>query len=176
MREIVALVLIMAPLSLLSFGGGASILAPLSDATVEHYQWLTKREFIDYFAISRASPGPGAMMVTLIGYKVAGWGGAIAATLAIFLPSSLLCYKVAGIWNRHRGTALHTALERGLMPIGTGLSIAGAIIIQRTSDTGTAGWLIALAAAGIMVWRNIHPMLILGCAGALFMLASLITR
>jgi chromate transporter len=169
MREITALITVLAPLSLLSFGGGASILGPLHDAFVQHYQWLTSREYVDYFAISRASPGPGAMLVTLIGWKLAGWAGALVATIAIFLPSSLLCYRVAGIWNRHRGTPLHRALERGLVPIGTGLTIAGAVITQHTSETGAAGWIVALATTALLTWRNVHPLIVLTCGGMLFL-------
>lgn len=169
MREITALVVVLTPLSLLSFGGGASILAPLHEAFVEHYKWMTSREYIDYFAISRTSPGPGAMLVTLIGWKLAGWTGAVVATIAIFLPSSILCYRVAKIWNRHRGTPLHRALERGLLPIGTGLTMAGAILTQHTAQSGLTGWMIALTAAAILVWRSVHPMLALGVGGALLL-------
>ena len=169
MREIVAIITVMVPLSLLSFGGGASILAPLHEAFVTHYKWLTSREYVDYFAISRSSPGPGAMLVTLIGWKLAGWSGALVATVAIFLPSSLLCYRVAKVWNRHRGTPLHRALEQGLLPIGTGLTFAGAIITQQTSQTGTIGWLITLAATALLLWRNPHPLLVLACGGGLML-------
>ena len=169
MREITALVIVLTPLSLLSFGGGASILAPLHEAFVEHYGWMTSRAYIDYFAISRISPGPGAMLVTLIGWKIAGWAGAAVATIAIFLPSSILCYRVGKIWNRHRGTPLHRALERGLLPIGTGLTMAGAILTQSTAQSGLTGWLIALTAAAILVWRSVHPMLALGVGGALLL-------
>lgn len=169
MREIAIIVFVITPLSLLAFGGGASILAPLNDAFVNHYKWLTAREYVDYFAISRTSPGPGAMLVTLIGWKTAGWGGALAATIAIFLPSSLLCYRVAKVWNRHRGTPLHRALEQGLLPIGTGLTFAGAIITQQTSGTGPMGWLVVAVATGVLMYRNLHPLLVLACGG-LFML------
>lgn len=175
MREIVALLIVITPLSLLSFGGGASILAPLHEAFVTHYQWLTSREYVDYFAISRTSPGPGAMLVTLIGWKLAGWTGAVVATIAIFLPSSLLCYRIAKVWNRHRGTPLHRALEQGLLPIGTGLTIAGAVITQHTSQTGTAGWVIAVAVAAILLVRNLHPLLMLACGGAFMLLLRTVT-
>lgn len=170
MREIVALIVVLAPLSLLSFGGGASILAPLHEAFVTHYGWMTSREYVDYFAISRTSPGPGAMLVTLIGWKLASWPGAVVATIAIFLPSSLLCYRVAKVWNRHRGTPLHQALERGLMPIGTGLTFAGAILTQHTSQTGAVGWVLAITAASILILRNLHPLLVLACGGSLMLL------
>lgn len=171
MREIIAIVTVLTPLSLLSFGGGASILAPLHDAFVAHYQWLTSREYVDYFAISRISPGPGAMLVTLIGWKLAGWSGALVATIAIFLPSSLLCYRVAKVWNRHRGTALHKALEKGLLPVGTGLTIAGAVITQHTSQTGGLGWTIALIATALLVLRNLHPLLVMAAGGSLMLIA-----
>jgi chromate transporter len=170
MREIWALIVVITPLSLLSFGGGASILAPLHEAFVTHYQWLTSREYVDYFAISRTSPGPGAMLVTLIGWKLSGWPGAAVATVAIFLPSSLLCYRIAKVWNRHRGSRLHRALEQGLLPIGTGLTIAGAIITQHTSGTGATGWLLVLAATIVLMLRNLHPLLVLACGGLMMLL------
>ena len=176
MREILALVVLFVPLSLLSFGGGASILAPMHDATVIAHQWLSPREFVDYFAISRASPGPGAMMVTLVGWKVAGWSGAIVATLAMFLPSSLLCYRLAKLWNGLRGTALHTALEQGLMPIGTGLALAGAILILRTSEAGPLGWLVAALSTVLVIWRNVYPLVVLALGGALFVISAAVLR
>lgn len=170
MRELSSLVLVLAPLSLLSFGGGASILGPMHDAFVDYYGWLTSRQYVDYFAISRISPGPGAMLVTLIGWKVSGWLGAVVATIAIFLPSSILCYRIAKIWNRHRGTRLHRALEQGLMPIGTGLTLAGAIITQHTSQTGAIGWTVSIGAALLMLWHSVHPLLALACGGVVFLM------
>ncbi len=175
MREIIALAALFAPLSLLSFGGGSSILAPIQAATVDQYGWLTRREFVDYFAISRASPGPGSMLVVLIGWKVAGWAGAIVSTVAIYLPASVLCFSAARIWNKYRGTAVHTALERGLVPIGTGLAVAGAVIVLRTSDAGLMGWLIAAAATTLLVWRNVFPLIVLAGGGVIYaMLAPLV--
>ena len=171
MRELAQLAMIFLPLSLLSFGGGSSILAPLHDATVTQYQWLTSREFVDYFAISRASPGPGAMIVTLVGWKVAGWTGAVVATLAMFVPSSLLCYGLARVWNKHRGTPLHTALEQGLLPVGTGLSIAGAFLILQATGTGLVTWVIAALATALLIWRNVYPLIALALGGAVAVLA-----
>lgn len=171
MREVLIIVTVLAPLSLVSFGGGASILAPMQEAFVVTHRWITAREFVDFFAISRASPGPGAMLVALIGWTAAGWAGALAATLAIFLPSSILCYRVARIWNTYRGTPLHQALERGLLPIGTGLTVSGAMITQRTADTGWMGWAVAITAAAVVVSRRVHPLVVLA-GGAAAMLGA----
>ena len=113
-----ALVAVFVPFSLTSIGGGPSVFAGIQHQAVDVHHWASAREFVDLFAISRAAPGPGSMLVTLIGWKVAGWWGALVATLALFVPSSLLCYGVARVWNRHRGKRWHTALEQGLAPVG----------------------------------------------------------
>jgi chromate transporter len=167
------LFIIFVPMSLLAVGGGASILAPIHHQMVEVHGWLTQREFIDVFAISRAAPGPGSIMVTLIGWKIAGWPGAIAASLGIFAPSSVLCFGVAKAWNRSRGSRFHTALEQGLVPLAAGLMIAGAIAILRASDTGPLGWAVAAASTSVMMWRSVHPLLVLSAGGILYTAVAL---
>ncbi len=170
------LFLVFVPLSFLSIGGGASILAPLNRQAVEVQHWMTQREFVEMFAISRAAPGPSAMVVALVGWKVAGWPGALIGAIGIFLPSSLLCYGAARIWNHYRGSAFHAALESGLAPVGAGLIMAGALAVLRASEAGPRGWVIALAATAVVAWRNFHPLLILLAGGAVYVLSAGIVR
>ena len=170
------LFLVFVPLSLLSFGGGASIIAPLDHQAVVVHRWITQPEFVDMFAISRAAPGPGSMLVVLIGWKVAGWMGALIGAVGIFLPSSLLCYGIARMWNHYRGTAFHAALEKGLAPVGTGLIMAGAWSILRASGTGYSGWAIAFLATAVLVWRNFHPLLLLFIGGTAYVLVAGVVR
>ena len=77
------LLYVLVPFSLVSVGGGPAIFAPLQHQSVDIWQWVSAREVVDLFAIARTAPGPGAMLTTLIGWKVAGWSGAIVATLAL---------------------------------------------------------------------------------------------
>ena len=53
-------------------------------STYEH--WLTDVDFAQAFAISQASPGPNMLIVSVIGWKVYGFLGALVATLALCLP------------------------------------------------------------------------------------------
>ncbi len=168
-NPLLALVYVFAPFSLLSIGGGPSIFAPMQHETVDVWQWLTAREFIDLFAIARTAPGPGAMLTTLIGWKVAGWWGALAATLALFGPASLLCYFAARLYDRHRGHQWHTAIESGLAPIAVGLIFAGALAVMNLSGGRPMTWVVALAAGAVMSWRpKLHPFIVLGLAAAVF--------
>jgi chromate transporter len=174
-RTLLALVLVFAPLSLLSIGGGASLLAEIEHQSVTVHAWTTQREFADLFAISRAAPGPGTMLSTLIGWKAAGLGGALAATTALYLPSSLLVYGAARLWGRWRGSVWHTAIERGLAPIAAGLILSGGIAVLRVSPGGPAVWVAALVSTVlILCWTRLHPLLLFAAGGALFGLADVI--
>src|SRR2546423_15064187 len=85
---LVALGVVFAPLSLLSFGGGNAVIADIAQQAINVQGWTSEREFADLFALSRAAPGPGSMLAALIGWKAAGVSGAFAATLAFYLPSA----------------------------------------------------------------------------------------
>jgi len=170
-KTLLALVLAFAPLSLVSIGGGPAIVAEVQHQAVVLHGWVTQREFADLFAISRAAPGPGTLLVTLIGWTVARWQGALAVTFAFFLPSSLLVYGVAHVWNRWRGSPWHRAVEIGFAPIAAGLVFAGALAIMRTAGSGALGWAIAIAVAGCRLWRpGVHPLVLLGLGAAVFAL------
>src|SRR3954469_2898161 len=168
-----ALVAVFVPFSLTSIGGGPSVFAGIQHQAVDVHNWVSAREFVDLFAISRGAPGPGTMLTTLIGWKVAGWWGALVATLALFVPSSILCYCVARVWGRHRGRRWHTAVENGLSPIGAGLLLAGVISIFRIAETGVVAVMLALAsAATVHYFKTIHPLLILGVGALIFVIVA----
>lgn len=157
---------VFAPLSLISLGGGQSVIADMNKQVVDFHHWMSQADFVDLFAISRAAPGPGSLLATLIGWKVGGFPGAVVASLALFLPAGLLAFFVARIWNRNQGRAWHRTCERGLAPIATGLLLASAFTILSSTSGEVSLWLIALAAAAIFILRpGLNPLLVLGSAG-----------
>ena len=165
------LIIVMAPLSFVSIGGATGIYAPLQHETVELRSWLSAREFIDLFAIARLAPGPGSMLAPLIGWKVAGISGALLATVALYLPSSVLCYGAARVWNRHRGKPWHRALEAGLSPVAAGLIFSGILGLLRLGETGPLSWFTVALVAGLLMWRpKLHPLLLIGCGALVFFL------
>ena len=163
---LLGLILVFVPLSLISIGGGSAIIAAIQHEAVVVRGWIDGGEFIKLFAIARAAPGPGTMLGTLIGWKVAGWTGAIVATLALYLPSSLLCYGVVKATNAHRDKKWHRAAREGLAPVGTGLVIAGVIAIFRLSGGGLLGAVIISASATILLLAPRFPTLAVLALGA----------
>ncbi|MGH8294811.1 MAG: chromate transporter [Steroidobacteraceae bacterium] len=145
-RSVFALLLVFAPLSILSIGGGQATIPEMQHQTVVVHGWLTNGQFADLFAISRAAPGPSSLIAALIGWQVYGFWGAVAATLGIFLPSSFIMYAVSVWWNRRQDTPIRRAIERGLTPIAVGLVFASAVTILRAANAGA----LALATAAVV--------------------------
>jgi chromate transporter len=168
---LLGLIMVFVPFSLISIGGGASIISGMENQVVTARGWLSSQEFLELFAISRAAPGPGVMLATLVGWKVAGWAGAIIASLALFVPSSLLCYGVFRWTNAHREKRWHRAVREGLAPVGTGLIIAGVISILQLSGGGLSAVLIAFAATAVVIFFPRVPALVIIFIGGLMALA-----
>lgn len=130
------LMMVFAPISLLSFGGGQATIPEMQRQTVALHGWLTDAQFADLYAISRAAPGPSTLIVALIGWQVSGFLGALVATLAIFVPSSILMYLASSWWQRNEGSVIRTAIEQGLAPVAVGLVFAGAVIVLDAAHAG----------------------------------------
>ena len=174
-RTLLALTLVFVPLSLFSIGGGTALLAEIQHQSVTIHGWTTQREFADLFAISRAAPGPGTMLSALIGWKAAGLPGALTATAALYLPSSLLVYCGVRLWGRWRGSVWYTVIERGLAPIAAGLILSGGVAVLRASPGGPAIWVaVIVSTALIMYFPRLHPLALFAVGGALFGLADVL--
>lgn len=166
---LIGLLAVFVPFSFAAVGGALSIFAGIQHEVVDVRHWLTGREFVEIFAVSRAAPGPGSMLVTLVGWKIAGWWGALVATLALYLPAALLTLGVAKVWSKFRGHAWHSAVQNGLAPVGAGLILAGIVAVFRVAGAGPLSWSVALASALILGLRpNIHPMLLLAAGALIF--------
>jgi len=55
---------------------------------------MSNAGFAELFAISQVAPGPSILLVSLIGWRVAGLPGLLIATIAITPPSSLLAWAM----------------------------------------------------------------------------------
>ena len=140
---------VFAPLSLISIGGGQSIVGDIHHQAVDVHHWLTQGRFIDLFAISRAAPGPGALLTTLIGWDVSGFTGALVASLALFVPSSLLAYLVTRAWHGKREEPWYRWVQAGLSLPALGVLAAEPLYLL--FDTAVVGRLGALSLAGLAI-------------------------
>jgi chromate transporter len=154
-------------LSLITFGGVITVLPEMHRNVVEVHGWMSGAEFAQLFALAQAAPGPNILVVSLIGWKVAGVAGAMVATAAVCAPSSVLTYAVSRIWQRFRGTRWHHVVEEGLIPVTVGLMLAGGYLITLSADHSVLAFVITAATAGLALTTRIHPLWLLAAAGLL---------
>lgn len=165
--DIPALVAHFAVLSLLAFGGANAIIPEMHRQAVDVSQWMTNAEFASLFAIAQAAPGPNILFVTLIGYHVAGFAGALAATAALCAPCCTLVFLVIRVWDRFKDRPWRAAIQTGLTSVTVGIVAASALIIATAAGKNEAAVAITAAAAVLAYFTRINPMLALAAGGIL---------
>ncbi|MBI3512625.1 MAG: chromate transporter, partial [Proteobacteria bacterium] len=153
-------------LSLIAVGGATVVVPEMHRFMVESRGWLTSAEFADLFAIAQATPGPNVVVVTLLGWQVAGLAGALVATLAICAPSGLLAYGAAKVWHRFRDAPWRAAVQTGLAPLTVGLILATGYILARAADQNWAGVAVTAVTVAVVLRSKLNPLWLIGAAGA----------
>ena len=159
-------------LSLLCVGGGVGVIPEMQRQVVVSHQWVTAREFVDGYTLAQLTPGPNMLVAAFVGYRAHGLPGAILATPAMFLPTSIVTSVVADRWQRLRGHRWAEPVERALAPVGMGLMAAGVYTLARTALHDGLTVTLALAAAVVLATRFAAPMLVVVAAGLVGWLLS----
>ena len=167
-RHLLGLAIVFAPLSVATVGGGQAIVADVQRQVVDVHHWMTQTQFLNAFAIARMAPGPGSLLVTLIGWQVGGLVGAIVATLAIFGPTALLIYGVARLWNRQSDARWQKALEGGLRPVAAGMILAAVYVLLRGLDGGWVARGITFVSTALLMKTRINPLLLIAMGATIF--------
>ena len=96
MNILLDLFLTFVKIGLFTFGGGYAMIAMIENNCVERKQWITHDEMMNVTVIAESTPGPIAInCATFVGYKQAGFVGALVATLGIVLPSFAVIYLIS---------------------------------------------------------------------------------
>jgi len=165
---LLALLVQFALLSLISVGGLTAMLPEVHRYVVDVQHWMTSAEFVRLFALAQAAPGPNMIVVSLIGWKVAGLAGALVATVAMCAPSCLLAYSTAAVWARKRDTQWGRAIQRGLTPIAVGLVLASGWLLTEAAGQRWQHYFATMLACGFVLatrWNPIWMILAAGLAG-----------
>lgn len=168
---VIELFLEFALLSFVAFGGATALLPEMHRVVVENHHWLDETTFTHLYAIAQAAPGPNVLVVTLIGWKVAGLAGAMAATLAMCLPMSVVIYLLIDRWESFAGARWQKALSLGVAPLAVGLVFSGATLIAQAAGLAWGGALLVLATVVINLRSKLNPLWLIA-AGALLGVAG----
>lgn len=147
-----------AMLSLVSIGGINVLLPDIRHQVVDVHRWMNEATFAHTFAIASAAPGPNVIVVSLIGWQVAGWSGLLVATLAIMVPSCALAFIAGRVLARWSDSPAVGVLRDALVPLGLGLMLASGVSLIRAVDQDLVTVAISLFTAAFVVLSRCHPL------------------
>jgi len=154
-------------MSLFAVGGANSAIPEMHRIAVDVQHWMSDKQFADVFAISQMSPGPNVLIVTLIGYSVAGVAGALAATLAMCGPTAILAYYVSRLLQRSSHSRWPSVIQAALVPLSIGLMAASALVVAQAADRSWVALLLTLAVAALAYGTRLNPLWLLLAGGVL---------
>jgi len=115
MKKLLKLFWIFFKIGAFTFGGGYAMIPLIEREMVEKQKWLSDDEIIDMFAVAESIPGAIAINTsTFIGYKVAGYWGAIVAMFGVALPSFLIITIIAAVFSQFQDLPLVKAAFEGI--------------------------------------------------------------
>jgi chromate transporter len=154
-------------ISLMAIGGANAVIPDMHHQLVEVRGWLSSNEFVSLVALSQAAPGPNVLIVSLLGWKVAGLSGALVATAAMCIPSSLMTFFFARFWQRFQQAHWRAAVQGGLVSVTIGLILASGYVLTRAADHNWVAYGVTALTAVMVVKTKIHPLWLLAAAGLL---------
>jgi chromate transporter len=149
----------------LTFGSGLVIVPFLEKGLVQQTGWLNEREFLVAVAMGMISPGPVVITATFVGYLVAGFWGAVVATIGIFLPSFLLILIVAPILMRYRTNPNVQGFIKGAYAAAIGTILGACVLLGRIAIGDWLTVLVALVSLVVLFrWKVSNPLLVAAAA------------
>jgi chromate transporter len=154
-----------AVMSLTLFGSGYVFIPIIQNLVVNGQGWVTNKEFIDGLVISQITPGPILITSAFIGYKVAGFLGAVSATIGMFLPPALVMLVGMYFLNSIKDSGVVQAALRGVRPAVVGMITAAAFVVGSTVPHYWVSAIIFTAALVAILRFRVEVALIIPVAG-----------
>ena len=138
------------------YGSGYVLLSFLETEFVLRYGAMTSQTLLDAVAVGQFTPGPVFTTATFVGYVIAGFPGAIAATIGIFLPSFLLVGLVFPWFENLRKNPILSIVLDGVNVASIALMAAVTIKLGIATLIGWQSIIIFLVSAILLIKTKIN--------------------
>ncbi len=146
------------------FGSGYVLVAFLRADLVDRLHWLTESQLLDAVAVGQVTPGPVFTTATFIGYVIAGFWGAVVATVGMFLPSFVLVAMARPLLARVRSSPRAGAFLDGVNVASLALMGVVAIQLAKTALVDIPTLVLAIGGALLLVRWKVNPTWLVGGA------------
>ncbi len=149
-----------------TFGGGYAMIPMIEREVAEKKKWITGEELLEVVAVAESTPGPIAVnAATYVGYRTAGFAGAVAGTLGIILPSFAIILALSALLRRFY---TFRAVRYAFMGIRAGvlaLIIRALVSMYRKAPKNVFSYVIMALAFIVTAALPVDPVyVIIGCA------------
>ncbi len=176
-KKLLTIFLVMFRIGLFTFGGGLVMIPQMSRDFADRYGWIKKEELVDFFAVAQSLPGVIAVNASvLIGYRLAGVAGALAAAFGAVLPSFLVLLVVTVFYELFMHNVILLGAMRGIRAAVTALLFFTSFRLRKGSVDSVFGVALFLAAVLLVLLTSVNAMLIIAGGGLLGAAYMVLTR
>ena len=155
---VIRLFIVFLKIGLFTIGSGYSMLVLAQRYVVDTYHWLTLQEFTDLVAISEITPGPIMVnLATFVGTRVAGFIGAIFATLGLIVIPFLTLYVISLNYAQFKNYPLMQGILKVIRPMAIGFITVAIMKLFKTSITDLRSAVIAIGVILLTYGFKVNP-------------------
>lgn len=145
---------------LFGFGGGQAMIPLMEQECVQQAEWMNSEEFIDALAMGNALPGPIAIkMAAMVGWKVGGPLGCVAAIVGVAAPAVVLMLALAALYVRFQHHVAVQGAMRAVRPVVIGLLAWTVVVLWPGGVPDLGSGIVAIAAFAALA-LGLHPALV----------------
>ena len=153
-------------MSMLAIGGAVAVAPDIHRYIVDQRGWIDDTQFSAAIALAQASPGPNLLFVPVIGYAVAGFGGAAVALLGMLIPSTTLALAASRWGRKRRETRGVRAFVAGMAPITVGLLMSTGVVLALPVVHAPGAWLLVGATLALALKTRLSPVWVIAAGAA----------
>ena len=157
----------------LTFGGGYAMLPLLEKEVVEKYQWTSRDDLLDYYAVGQCLPGIIAVNTSIfVGNKVKGIWGSLAAVLGVATPSIIVIDLIATFLKNFSDIAVVQHAFAGIRVAVAALIVSVIFKLFKTGIVDKLTMALFIIVFGLTLFVSASPIYFVVAAAALGMLVK----
>ena len=175
MKELLKIFLTFMKIGAFTFGGGYAMIPLIQKEAVENHKWVTDEDILNVVAIAESTPGPIAInAATFVGYQVAGFAGAVMATLGVVLPSFAIILAISYVLQEFRDLKAVQYAFNGIRVGVLVLLLKALLKMFKANRKGAVAYVIMGLSFVLTAFCKINTFLVIALCGVLGLLTSIV--
>ncbi len=135
-----------------TFGGGWAMIPIIEREVVDRHKWISREEFLDELAVSQSLPGILAVNIAvLVGNKMRGVKGSLAAALGTILPSFVIILLIAMFFVTLYDNPTVISIFKGIRPAVVALILVPVFTSAKSARLNRYTFIIPILTA-LAIW------------------------